>query len=141
MAAEERHNAGNAQSDGEKTRLGVIVTALGGKSDIRAVGESVQDMLEGVRTRIDETLKRRENTVMVRVDDDALKHLDMLVEAGICKSRSESAALLIDRGLNAMEPLFERIRGVTEQIHDLREQLKDLLAKESSGNQENASAS
>jgi hypothetical protein len=96
--------------------------------------------LQGVRTHIDETLKRRENTVMVRINDDALKHLDMLVEAGICKTRSESAALVIDRGVEAMAPLFDRIRGVTDQIHDLREQLKDLLADEPLAGQENASA-
>jgi hypothetical protein len=61
---------------------------------------------------------------MVRVNDDALDHLDMLIEAEITSSRSESAAFLISEGISANEALFARIRAITDQIAELREQLR-----------------
>jgi hypothetical protein len=62
---------------------------------------------------------------MVRVHDEALEKLDMLVAAGITKSRSESAAFLLQRGIEASAPLYDRISGVTEQISNLRAELRD----------------
>jgi hypothetical protein len=62
---------------------------------------------------------------MVRVNDDALQFLDMLVEAEITKSRSESAAFLINEGINANNGLFDRIKAITQQIADLRTQLRE----------------
>jgi hypothetical protein len=64
---------------------------------------------------------------MVRVNDDALKHLDMLVEADITKSRSESAAFLITEGGKANQELFEKIGNITDQIAELRAQLRETV--------------
>jgi hypothetical protein len=69
-------------------------------------------------------LQSRGNVVMVRVNDEALRHLDMLVDAEITKSRSESAALLINEGIKANPALFERISEVTEKIAALRAELR-----------------
>ena len=71
-----------------------------------------------------EALQGRGNVVMVRVNDEALAHLDMLVEAEITKSRSGSAAFLISEGIRANEALFARISTITDQIAELREQLR-----------------
>ena len=70
-------------------------------------------------------LQGRGNVVMVRVNDEALQSLDMLVEAEITKSRSESAAFLINEGINANNGLFDRIKAITQQIADLRTQLRE----------------
>jgi hypothetical protein len=64
---------------------------------------------------------------MVRVNDDALKHLDMLVEADITKSRSESAAFLITEGVKTNQELFEKIGNITDQIAELRAQLRETV--------------
>ena len=48
----------------------------------------------------------------------------MLVEGEITKSRSESAAFLINEGIKANDALFTRIKAITEQISTLREQLR-----------------
>ena len=69
-------------------------------------------------------LQGRDNVVMVRVNDEALAHLDMLVEADITKSRSESAAFLIGEGIEANQALCERIGAITGQIAELRERLR-----------------
>jgi light-regulated signal transduction histidine kinase (bacteriophytochrome) len=80
--------------------------------------------VESFGQALSEALQGRGNVVMVRVNDEALSHLDMLVEAEITKSRSESAAFLINEGISANEVLFDRIRNITEQIAELREQLR-----------------
>ena len=80
--------------------------------------------VESFGQALGEALQGRGNVVMVRVNDEALNHLDMLVEAEITKSRSESAAFLINEGINANELLFDRIRNITQQIAELREQLR-----------------
>jgi hypothetical protein len=72
-------------------------------------------------------MQDRANVVMVRVNDDALKHLDMLIEADITKSRSESAAFLITEGVKANQELFEKIGSITEQIVALRAQLRETV--------------
>jgi hypothetical protein len=81
-------------------------------------------------------LQGRENVVMVRVNDEALRHLDMLVEAEITKSRSESAAFLINEGIKANQTLFERIRVIIRQIADLREQLRHEVKMEAQQREE-----
>ncbi len=79
---------------------------------------------ESFAQTLGEALQGRGNVVMVRVNDEALAHLDMLVDAEITKSRSESAAFLINEGIRANEALFEKISAITRQISELREQLR-----------------
>lgn len=80
--------------------------------------------MESFGQTLSEALQGRGNVVMVRVNDEALEHLDMLVEAEVTKSRSESAAFLINEGVIANEDLFARIRSITDQISALRDQLR-----------------
>jgi hypothetical protein len=79
---------------------------------------------------LESALTGRGNSVMVRVNDDALKKLDMLVASGICKSRSESAAFLLQRGIEGSETLFNRIENVTNQITSMRQELLDWVQEE-----------
>ena len=79
---------------------------------------------ESFAQALGEALQGRGNVVMVRVNDEALAHLDMLVEAEVTKSRSGSAAFLINEGIRANEALFSRISTITDQIAELREQLR-----------------
>ncbi len=81
--------------------------------------------VESFGQALSEALQGRGNVVMVRVNDEALEHLDMLVEAEITKSRSESAAFLISEGIRANEALFSKISAITDQIAELREQLRE----------------
>jgi len=88
---------------------------------------SLKDALKQVETfgqALSDALQARGNVVMVRVNDEALAHLDMLVDAEVTKSRSESAAFLIAEGIKANEVLFEKIGAITQQIAELREQLR-----------------
>ena len=90
-----------------------------------AAVETVTKTINNLVESLESALKGRENTVMVRVNNDVLAKLDMLVAAGICKSRSESAAFLLQRGIEGSDKLFARISDITSQITKLRD---DLLA-------------
>ena len=94
---------------------------------VKKSATTLKDALKQVETigqALGEALQGRGNVVMVRVNDEALDHLDMLVEAEITKSRSESAALLINEGISANTALFEKISKITNKITALRVQLR-----------------
>jgi len=84
---------------------------------------SVSKAINSFMSSLEAALSGRGNSVMVRVNDEALEKLDMLVAAGICKSRSESAAFLLQRGIESSAQLFDRIESVTSKITQLREEL------------------
>ena len=87
--------------------------------------KQVETFTESISKALGSALQDRANVVMVRVNDDSLAYLDMLVDADITKSRSESAAFLINEGIKANEGLFNQIREITDQIAALRAQLRD----------------
>ena len=88
------------------------------------VGKAINSFMESLEA----ALSGRGNAVMVRVNDEALAKLDMLIDAGICKSRSESAAFLLQRGIYSSGALFDRIISVTSQITRLREDLLTVVS-------------
>ena len=88
------------------------------------------EIASSLRTAVSRALTGRTNVVMIRVNDETLRYLDMLIEADICKSRSESAAFLIAEGVKANAALYERISEVTEQIAELRRQLREIVRGE-----------
>ena len=108
----------------EKTKVDAQVVG-------KKAGESVGNVIGSIVETLEVALSGRGNTVMVRVNDEALKKLDMLIAAGICKSRSESVAFLLQRGMQASAPMFDRIGDVTTKITSLREELLDWVQKES----------
>ena len=93
-------------------------------------GASVGKAINSIVGSLEAALSGRGNAVMVRVNDEALAKLDMLIEAGICKSRSESAAFLLQRGIDSSGALFDRIQSVTAQITKMREELLSSVSGE-----------
>ena len=91
------------------------------KTASESVGEAISSFME----TLESALTGRGNSVMVRVNDEALRKLDVLVASGICKSRSESAAFLLQSGIESSEGLFSRIENMTNQITQLRQELLD----------------
>ena len=91
----------------------------------KSAGETVGKAINSFMETLEVALVGRGNAVMVRVNDEALEKLDMLVASGICGSRSESAAFLLQSGIEASESLFGRISEVTNQITSMRQELRD----------------
>ena len=109
-AEEAEEKAGGVKSSASKT--------------INEAFKQVETFTESISKALGSALQDRANVVMVRVNDDSLAYLDMLVDADITKSRSESAAFLIGAGIEANQSLFERIGAITGQIAELRERLR-----------------
>lgn len=93
-------------------------------------GQVFNKATESISKAIESALSARDHVVMVRVNDDSLKKLDALVQSGIFKSRSESAAFLISEGIKAQGALFERISERIQEIERLRSELKDIVKAE-----------
>jgi len=74
--------------------------------------------------------KNRDNVIMARVDKDVAEKIDQLVDAGLFKSRSESAAFLIAEGVKARKELFDKIDEKIRQIQKLKGELKDIISEE-----------
>ena len=66
---------------------------------------------------------RRDQGVMVRVDQETTTKLDTWVETGAVKSRSEAAALFIREGLKVRESELERLRDVLQSYNEAKDRL------------------
>lgn len=102
---------------------GAVVKGVGAAESI---GENIKDTVRGMRNV-------REHAVMVRLDDEGLEKINILIEAGIVSSRSEGAAFLIGEGIKLRKPLFDSIRAKIEEIRKAREDLRQILDVEDTG--------
>lgn len=131
------NGAGEAVADDAQSRETVAEEAQstarkkpgGAGSASKTINEAIKQV-ESLGKALGSALQDRANVVMVRVNDDSLRYLDMLVEADITKSRSESAAFLINEGIKANEVLFNKIRDITDQIAALKAQLREAVTTE-----------
>ena len=69
----------------------------------------------------------RDNVVTCRVDTQTLDALDALVEAGVYDTRSAAAARLIRAGLEANQPLLEKVYAAVAEIRRVREETQRLV--------------
>lgn len=118
---EAKTTAANAGENNDP-KPGIGSTSTGKTSDPSL--KSAWKQVENIGQALGDALQGRGNVVMVRINDESLRYLDMLVEAEVAKSRSEAAALLINEGVSANQELFLQIGKVTEQIEALREHLR-----------------
>lgn len=127
----------NVQNSAKETVDSAKDTVGSAKDTVGAAGKTLTDAIKQVEKQFETfgqklgtALQDRANVVMVRVNDDSLAYLDMLVDADVTKSRSESAAFLINEGIKSNEVLFNRIREITDQIAALRSQLRTAVGAE-----------
>jgi hypothetical protein len=125
--AEESNTDGTAGSTEPKSAGAKSSSA---SKTINEAIKQVENFTENLGKALGSALQDRANVVMVRVNDDSLRYLDMLVEADVTKSRSESAAFLINEGIKANQVLFNRIREITDQIAELKAQLRKTVKAE-----------
>jgi Arc/MetJ-type ribon-helix-helix transcriptional regulator len=85
---------------------------------------------DSIRKVIDRALASRNTVLTIRVNDESNKKLNMLVEAGLFKSRSESAAFLIEEGIKSQDTLFSKITDKLKKMEKIRDELKDIVSKE-----------
>lgn len=119
------------KEEGAKPEGEVVQQKRADKPGLESIASQVRELAqkipESIGKAIESALSAREHVVMVRVNDESLTKLDHLVEAGIFKSRSESAAFLISEGIKAQSQLFEKISNKIEEINRLRNELKNIV--------------
>ena len=74
--------------------------------------------------------RRRENVVMVRVDEGDLNRIDELVESGQFGSRSEATAFLIGEGIKSKQQMFTEMAEKISQIQGLKAELETMIAED-----------
>jgi len=85
---------------------------------------------DSIRKVIDKALSARNTVLTIRVNDECNEKLNMLVESGLFRSRSESAAFLIQEGIKSQQPLFDKIGNKLKKIDKIREELKEIVTQE-----------
>lgn len=104
------------------------------KSTLNELGASVEKFAvktaESIRKAVEKALASRNTVLTIRVNDESNKKLNMLVEAGLFRSRSESAAFLIQEGIKNQEVLFTKITSKLEKINKIKKELQNIVNKE-----------
>jgi hypothetical protein len=77
------------------------------------------------------TFQEATNRLLINLDHETRRHLDILVESGAAQDRQEAVVFLISEGVKANRQLFERVEKANAQITSLQTQLRALnLEKE-----------
>jgi len=85
---------------------------------------------ESIRKVVDKALASRNTVLTIRVNDDSSRKMSMLVDSGLFKSRSESAAFLIQEGIKNQDVLFNKISAKLDEIEKIREELQKVVSEE-----------
>jgi hypothetical protein len=135
----------DSQPNGSENKEEILVneTDAGPEGD-RSTGNSVRDMaarlpeqLSAIGRDISRTIERAisakdDYMLAVKVSHDAQVKLGQLVQAGVFGTRAEAAAFLIDEGIKAQGPLFERVEQKLAEIERLRAELRGLVNEKKS---------
>ena len=104
-------------------------------SSVRDIASRIPESLASIGRDISRTVERAlaakdDYVVAVKVSHEAQEKLEQLVQAGVFRSRAEAAAFLIDEGIKAQAPLFERVSTKLSEIERLRAELRGMIARE-----------
>lgn len=95
-------------ADGEGPAVRVACVAANVSHSLDAMGQS-----------------KRDQVVMVRVDERTATQLDSWVETGAVKSRSEAAALFIREGLHVRSPELAKLQDAIDDVDEARKRLRE----------------
>jgi hypothetical protein len=101
-------------------------------SSVRDIASRIPESLASIGRDISRTVERAlsakdDYVVAVKLSHDAQDRLEQLVQAGVFRSRAEAAAFLIDEGIKAQAPLFERVSQKLSEIERLRAELRGMI--------------
>ena len=88
---------------------------------------------ESIKKVIDKAMVARNTVLTIRVNDESKEKLRMLVDVGLFKSNSESAAFHIQEGIKSQEALFAKISTKIKKIDKIKDELKDIVSEEIEG--------
>jgi hypothetical protein len=103
-----------------------------GATSMREMASRIPEQLSAIGRDISRTIERAiaakdDYMIAVKVSHDAQVRLGQLVQAGVFGTRAEAAAFLIDEGIKAQGPLFERVEQKLTEIERLRAELRGMV--------------
>jgi len=105
-----------------------------GKDTIEEIASTLRDLFNRVPETVNKAVERainvKDTTVLTRMSDEASDKLDKLVAAGVFKNRMEAASFLLEEGIKAQSPLFQRIQDKLAEIERIRTELRNSVAPE-----------
>jgi hypothetical protein len=105
------------------------------QSSVRDIASRIPESLSSIGRDISRTIERAlsakdDYVVAVKVSHEAQDKLEQLVAAGVFRNRAEAAAFLIDEGIKAQTPLFDRVAQKLSEIERLRAELRGMIGTE-----------
>lgn len=97
-------------------------------SSAQAIVDEAVKFVEVLGTALANTAQDVSNLMVVKVDKDTRRYMDMLVATGAVKNRTQAANALLEEGVEAKRDLFEKIERTHEQIQALKSQMRSLVA-------------
>ncbi len=122
---ENKKTTQKAKSEKKKKKHNLTLDELGAQVEKIAVKTA-----ESIKKVIDKAMVARNTVLTIRVNDESKEKLRMLVDVGLFKSRSESAAFLIQEGIKNQEALFAKISTKLKKIDKIKDELKDIVSEE-----------
>jgi len=95
-------------------------------SSAKKVAGEIGDEIARTTDRLVEEARslKRQTVISVRLDDETVRRLQQLIDAGVCKTRSEAVAFLTRAGMRSREELFRKIEERVAEIQRIREELR-----------------
>jgi Arc/MetJ-type ribon-helix-helix transcriptional regulator len=115
----------DADSSGRSDNSRNVRTGLDDfKNSVRDFAQKLPDQIG----KAIESLQARANAITVQVDDETQRKIDSLVEAGVFKTRSDSAAYLIHEGIRARAEVFDAISARIAEIERIRGDMQRIIS-------------
>ena len=98
------------------------------RDTLTRIPEALGALGHNLRGTFERAINSRDDYVVaVKVSPEAQHKLEQLVEAGVFHSRAEAASYLIDEGIQAQAPLFERVTQKLTEIEKLQNELRGMV--------------
>jgi len=98
------------------------------RDTLTRIPEALGALGQNLRGTFERAINSRDDYVVaVKVSPEAQHKLEQLVEAGVFQSRAEAASYLIDEGIRAHAPLFERVTQKLTEIEKLQSELRGMV--------------
>ncbi|MCP9494140.1 MAG: hypothetical protein MSG64_06765 [Pyrinomonadaceae bacterium MAG19_C2-C3] len=98
------------------------------RDTLTRIPEALGALGHNLRGTFERAINSRDDYVVaVKVSPEAQHKLEQLVAAGVFHSRAEAASYLIDEGIQAQAPLFERVTQKLTEIEKLQNELRGMV--------------
>ena len=75
---------------------------------------------------IEKAVSAGEHALLVKVDDNTLSKIEMLVRADVARNRPEALVFLATEGIKSQQALFDRIQAKEAEIERLKSELRNI---------------